>query len=136
MSIVRKIKRALRGEVDARTATLEVWRRTRVTLDQKRERAELGRPHKITLRPPFANLSPTELLHHFRTRSEPRFFSGFNCSPGIAEQQRRLFPAETQELLATAEQIVADHSWSLMGLGRKSFGTDIDWNRDPVSGVV
>lgn len=137
MNIVRKIKRALRGEVDARTATLEVLRRTRATLEQKRERSKVGQGTVPTasLCAPFANLSPRELLAHFRNRSEPYFFPGFNRSPSIAGQQRHLFPLETNELLAVAEQIIATHSWSIMGLGTKNFGKDIDWNRDPLSGA-
>ncbi len=137
MSIVRKIKRALRGEVDVKTATLEVLRRTKATLDQNRERKELGRTEtpEVVLSGAFASLSPTELLSHFRTRSEPHFFPGFKNSSRIAELQRGTFPTETDELLTTAEEILTAHSWSILGLGTIDFGVDIDWNRDPVSGA-
>ena len=41
MSLVGKMKRALRGEVDARTRARETLRRSRVALQQRRERAML-----------------------------------------------------------------------------------------------
>src|SRR2546423_10265959 len=42
MSITRKIKRALRGEVGLRAALLEAGRRGGVALRRRRERASLG----------------------------------------------------------------------------------------------
>lgn len=90
MGITRKIKRALRGEVSARAASLEAGRRVGVALRRRRERAMLGklvddhgaRPsarasRAARLAPDFARLSGPELLAHFRTRETPRFFAGF-----------------------------------------------------------
>jgi Heparinase II/III-like protein/Heparinase II/III N-terminus len=91
LSITRKIKRALRGEVSARAASLEAGRRVGVALRRRRERAMLGKlvdenstrsparaPHAARLAPDFARLSGDELLAHFRTRETPRFFAGFD----------------------------------------------------------
>ncbi|HKO99721.1 MAG TPA: alginate lyase family protein [Pyrinomonadaceae bacterium] len=137
MSIVRKIKRALRGEVDAKTAALEVWRRSNVTLAQKRERARLalGGVSDAHLSPAFASMPKAELVNHFRKRTDPHFLAGF-ASSNIGAQQRILFAGEIEELLLEAAQIVDEHSWSILGLGKKHFGTDIEWNLDPVSGVL
>ncbi len=136
MSIVRKIKRAVRGEVDAKTAALEVLRRSRVALSQRSERAkvEQGQKQAARLREPFANMAPAELLDHFRNRTQPHFLPGF---AGAKDQTKNLrgFPRETDELLASAKQIITGHKWPIMGLGDKNFGDPIDWLRDPVSGA-
>jgi hypothetical protein len=135
MSIVRKIKRAVRGEVDAKTAALEVLRRSRVALAQKRERATLhrGEAQVARLRPPFASMGAAELAEHFRSRSGPRFLPGSSRDKSESENSKR-FP-ESVALLARAERILAEHAWPLLGLGDKSFGDPIDWLRDPLSGA-
>lgn len=104
---------------------------------QRRERATLqqGQPYQTNLSPSYARMSAGELLNHFRGRSEQRFLPGFNGSPEISDQQRLLFPGETAELLDLSDSILADHAWSIMGLGKKQFGAEIDWNHDPVSGI-
>lgn len=133
MSIVRKIKRMLRGEVAATTAARELLRRSRVRLNRKRERARLSKWQERTaqLQPEFAKLPGAELLKHFRNRSVPAFFPGFSLKVG--EQQESLFPAETKKLITQANKIVDDHIWSLLGLGERSFGEQVDWHLDPVS---
>jgi Heparinase II/III-like protein/Heparinase II/III N-terminus len=91
MSITRKIKRALRGEVSARAASLEAGRRVGVALRRRRERAMLGgsveehgtrdasrASRAARLAPDFARMTGAELLAHFRTRETPRFFAGFD----------------------------------------------------------
>jgi Heparinase II/III-like protein/Heparinase II/III N-terminus len=91
LSITRKIKRALRGEVSARAASLEAGRRLGVALRRRRERAMLGKlvdenstralaraSRPARLAPDFERLSGDELLAHFRTRETPRFFAGFD----------------------------------------------------------
>jgi hypothetical protein len=90
MSITRKIKRALRGEVGARAALLEAGRRGLVALRRRGERAALGgrSPEAggalpgARLAPGFARMSGAELLEHFRTRERPRFFAGFEEAEG------------------------------------------------------
>jgi hypothetical protein len=139
MSLVRKMKRALRGEVDARTVAREALRRSRVALQQRRERAMLdeldARPAR--LRAEFTRLSATELLAHFRARAAPKFLPGFNADTldATAGLQRELFPFETEKLLERAARIAGEHRWSVLGYGEKSFG-EIDWRRDPLSGEV
>jgi hypothetical protein len=52
MGTLRKIKRALRGEIDPTTAALEVLRRTRASWQQRKERATLDREDPLNLRSP------------------------------------------------------------------------------------
>lgn len=140
MSLVGKMKRALRGEVDARTVALEALRRGGVALRQRREREMLdelnARPAR--LRKEFARLSSPELLAHFKERNAPKFFPGFAASnlDATADLQRSLFPVETEELLELSARITKEHRWSVLGYGEKTFGDEINWQRDPVSESV
>jgi hypothetical protein len=142
MSTVAKIKRMLRGEVDARTAALETMRRLRRALELRRERAQLSQLERqpARLRAELASASPTELLAHFRSRNllkeSPEFFPGFAGSAKVtADLQRELFPIETAQLLTQAARIADEHCWPLLGFGEKCFGVEeIKWCRDPLSG--
>jgi hypothetical protein len=131
MSIFRKFKRALRGEVSPHKALLEVGRRSYSAISRRKERARLEQQAKqpARLTPEFARLSSSGLLSHFRER-DPNFFPGFEPSPllGILPVEP---PADTAALAAAAEQIVTSHSWPLLGLGEHLF---VDWHRDPLSG--
>jgi hypothetical protein len=135
MSVIHKLRRALRGEVDALTLALEAVRRSRAAREQRRERASL---EKLAQAPPrlhadFASLSPSELLNHFRSRNEPRFLPGFDSISQTANLQRHLFPSETAQLIETAARITDEHCWSLLGYGEKCFGERIEYSRDPLS---
>ncbi|HYY96514.1 MAG TPA: hypothetical protein VE713_18560, partial [Pyrinomonadaceae bacterium] len=161
MSITRKIKRALRGEVSARAASLEAGRRVGVALRRRRERAMLGKladehgAHAPTrasraarLAPDFERLSGAELLAHFRTRETPRFFEGFDeaaresLAPLARESVASLTDASvsvlTEEgvaaLVEEAREVLA-HRWPLLGYGTLDFGEEVDWLRDPASGA-
>ena len=133
MSIVRKIRCTLRGEVAPTAAARELLRRSRVRLDRRRERARLGKlqDRAARLRGAFAAMTGAELLAHFRTRSQPAFLKGFSIDVGPL--QPKLFPEATQQLLIQAERIVNDHSWPLLGIGETNFGEQIDWHLDPLS---
>ena len=124
---------ALRGEVTLRDAALEALRRGRVALGRRRERARLkrtaGAPRPARLLPEFAALTPSQLLEHFRTRAAPRFFPGFEEAGGGASAEG------FEELKRAAEEIVARRRWPLLGFGSLEFSGDVDWLRDPVSGV-
>ncbi|MBV9958199.1 MAG: alginate lyase family protein [Acidobacteria bacterium] len=139
MSIIGKAKRALRGEVDARTVALEAWRRSRVRLSQRRERASLASLNEkpAHLLPEFARLSTAELLEHFRTRTSPKFFPGFEVSLlTLGELQQKHFPFETAQLIESAARITEEHRWPLLGYGERDFGAAIEWRRDLVSGEL
>jgi hypothetical protein len=142
MSIFSKIKRMLRGEVDARTAVQEAMRRLRGAQALRRERAQLDELNRqpARLNAEFAHLSPVELLAHFRSRNllkgSPEFFPGFaGAAKATAQVQRELFPNETAQLLSEAARIADEHCWTLLGFGEKCFGVeDVNWCRDPLSG--
>ncbi len=140
MSLVRKMKRALRGEVDARAIARETLRRSRAALQRRRERARLdeldARPARLHAE--FARLSTLELLAHFRSRSAPKFLPGFAAGAlgETARLQHSLFPIETEQLLERATRIRDEHRWTVLGYGEKDFGEKINWQRDPLSGEV
>jgi hypothetical protein len=140
MTIARRIKHAFRGRVSPRAALFEIGRRGYVALRsryelsvQTFEGAGVGR---VCLASEFANLPTPKLLEHFRFRSTPRFFSGFEVPrERLPELQRQEFPVATAALLDRARSIVTDHRWPLLGFGELRFGEKIDWLRDPVSGA-
>lgn len=117
-AIIPRIRRALRGEVDATTIAREAIRRTRASFRQRRERAELDdlntRPARLL--PRYAKLSPGELVAHFRDRASARFFRGFYRSfePDV--------PGYSIKLKSTA----ADPGNI----------ANFEWNRDPLSGAL
>lgn len=123
MAVLDKIKRALRGEVELSTAAREAWRRGRVSLNRRNERAHLNDDEPLALTHGFARVNADELLAHFQGTREAKFFSG-------------LIPSATPEVIASAERIVNDYSWPLLGFGEQSFGKEIEWRRDPLSGYV
>jgi hypothetical protein len=139
LSFISKFRRLLRGELSARTAALETMRRIRGLLARRRERVRLSEldRQRVRLRTEFARMSAPELLAHFRSRKSPEFFPGFAAArQETAELQKRLFPDETRRLIDRAARITNQHCWPLLGLGEKCFGVEeINWHRDPLSGV-
>ncbi len=117
---------------------LEAFRRGRSRVNGRRERAILEElaAQPARLRSEFQNLSPSELLKHFRERETPAFLPGFEAADFTAGLQRELFPEETAYLLESARVIATEHRWPLLGLGQKDFGQPINWHRDPLSGRV
>jgi len=128
-------RRLRRGNVSARAIALETQRRIRVALARRGERASLTAlnetPAQLTEQ--FTRLSSPDLLDHFRSRTSPRFFPGFETeSLWTAEIISSLFVAT---LLLPARGII-EHRWPLLGFGEKDFGRDINWHRDPLSGRI
>ena len=109
MGIVRKIKRAVRGEVKPKTIVLEAWRRTRVSRQARHERNNLDR---LNSEAPKLRLAKTaDLLTHFRSRTAPHFFTGFSTS-ALAKLHRELFPGNR----STPEHSSADARHAFLGL--------------------
>src|SRR3954468_9823074 len=138
MKLISKTKRVLRGDVTARTAASEALRRVNAKLAERRERASLAELNQrpARLREEFARIRAADLLAHFRSRTRPKFFPGIDDSKRAADLQQQLFPDQTAKLLSSAERIATQHSWHLLGFGEKCFGAEeIDWNRDPLSGI-
>ncbi len=122
MGVLKKIKRAVRGEVKLTTVAREAVRRSRVSFQSRKERAGLDGNEPLLLLPAFARISADELLAHFRGTRAAKFFDGF-------------LKHETVDI-ASADRIVDHHSWPLLGFGEKCFGKDIEWTRDPLSNYV
>ncbi len=140
MTLARKIKHAFRGRVSPRAALLEIGRRGCVALRSRYELSvqtfEGGGVGRGCVAAEFAKLPTAKLLDHFRFRSTPRFFSGFEVPrERLPELQRQEFPVATAALLDRASSIMTDHRWPLLGFGELRFGEEIDWLRDPVSGA-
>src|SRR6266496_4334185 len=136
MKIVSTARRMLRGDVSAHTAALEAMRRLRVLAARRRERAELAEltQQPARLREEFARIRAEDLLAHFRSRAQPKFFPGFQDATATAQAQRQIFPDETVRLLSQANHLAEEHCWPLLGFGQKCFGREeIRWNRDPLS---
>ena len=126
MVLLNKIKRAVRGEVKLTTVALEALRRSRVSLQQRKERENLDRKQVLSLAPSFARMHADELLSHFRRGRDAKF----------SELHHKLFPSETSDVIASANRIVDDHCWPLLGFDEKCFGKEIQWRRDPLSNYV
>ena len=137
--LLSKLRRVLRGEVHVSTVAREAWRRSRVALQQRHERATLDQFDKrpARLHRDFARLSASALLHHFRKRATPQFLPGFDApADEIAELQQSLFPLETAQLIESAARIARGHRWPLLAYGERDFGDPIEWRRDIVSGEI
>ena len=123
MAVLSKIKRAVRGEVKLTTAAREAWRRSFDSLHRRQERARLNHDEPLALAPKYARRNTDELLAHFQGPREAKFLTGF-------------FENETADLITSADRIVNDHAWPLLGFGEQSFGKQIEWRRDPLSKYV
>lgn len=140
MSRTRKIKNAFRGQISLPAAVLEIGRRGRADLKGRYERLmrsfEKNSSDSVHLRSEFAGTGITELLEHFRTRATPKFFDGFLRTPQVlADLHTEYFPAQKERVIKNARRIVDQHRWSLLGYGELTFGAEIDWLREPVSGA-
>jgi hypothetical protein len=134
MPVLNKIKRALRGEVKLTTAAREAWRRGFESLEQRRERVKVL---NYTKKPAdlWQRQSPEKSLRHFRGNRDVEFFRGFSERASV-DFYRRQFPTQTAELIASANRILDEHCWPLLGFGERCFGAEIEWRRDPLSGYV
>jgi hypothetical protein len=136
---VSPLKRGVRGVLGGRIsfahAIREGFRRGRVAVTQRRERAMLDQlaSQPTHLRRELQDLSSSDLLKHFRERTAPAFFPGFELADSACAWQRKLFPDETKRLIESAWLITREHRWPLLGFGEKEFGQPIDWQRDPLS---
>jgi hypothetical protein len=137
-TLTKGVRGVLRGRIGFAGATREAFRRGRAAVSRRRERAMLDEFASQTarLRTEYQRLSSSDLLRHFRERSTPAFFLGFEASDFIASQQRNLFPDETERLIKSAKLITKEHRWPLLGFGEKDFSHPINWHRDPLSGRI
>lgn len=137
MAVLKKIKRAMRGDVKLTTLAREVLRRRRASVEQRKERALVAKDanEPPVFYSPYSRMSADELLRHFTGEREGKFLEGFRHR-GNGDLHRQFFPAQTDELLLSADRIVDERSWPLLGFGEESFGKEIEWTRDPLSRFV
>jgi hypothetical protein len=83
----------------------------------------------------FESFSPAQFLQHFRSRSEPRFFTAFSNKVTTIEELRQRWPSSESEIVAEAELILQGR-FSLLGFRDLSFGNPIDWHLEPNSGKL
>jgi hypothetical protein len=90
MTLLKKLQRALRGEVRLTTAAREALRRSRVATLTRHERASLDQDQPLSLAPAFARLSNTDLLNHFQQKTPIQFFwFGNPCLSVVVNEWRR-----------------------------------------------
>ena len=77
--------------------------------------------------------SARELLEHFQTRSEPKFFSSFADRETTVFEFKRRWPGVEKGIVEKADRLVAGR-FDLLGLRDLDFGEPIDWQLEPVSG--
>jgi len=73
MSVLTKIKRAVRGDVKLTTVVREALRRSRASLQQRKERASLDENKPLAFRRPFDRMSPEqrrEAMREYRRLQE------------------------------------------------------------------
>ncbi len=136
MTAIQKLKRMLRGKVNARTVALETVRRARAAQARRRERSRLAQLNvePARLLKQFSEMLPADLLKHFQSRSQPAFFPGIIDGPATAQKQKLEWPDLAEELIDTAQTITVQHSWSLLGLDNRGFGAEeVQWQVDPSS---
>jgi len=73
------------------------------------------------------------ILEHFRSRSTPRFFAGFNDRTVTVAELRHRLPQAGPEVIAAADRILQGQ-FDLLGLRGLNFGAPIDWHLEPTSG--
>jgi hypothetical protein len=77
--------------------------------------------------------SARELLEHFQTRSEPKFFSSFADRETTLWEFKQRWPDAEKQIVAKANRIVAG-KFDLLGLRDLDFGDPINWQLEPLSG--
>ena len=122
MAVLKKIKRAIRGEVKLTTVAREVLRRIFDLVHERMERSGSFDNEPLALNNPCARMSENELLAYFQGTRQVKFFDAF--------------PPASSETIASANRIVDEHCWPLLGFGERCFGHPIQWTRDPLSNYV
>lgn len=73
------------------------------------------------------------LLEHFRARTTPRFFAGFQNRETTVAAFKARWPATAQQLIDKANRI-CDGGFDLLGYKNLNFGDPIDWQFEPLTG--
>jgi hypothetical protein len=129
MSLATKFRTIFRGDVSFRVLVGEALRRRKMSARRAVERRDIDQigAAPARLRPEYTEMSPAELLAHFRTRC-----NAFFGDQDITGFLQKLFPTETAKLISDADRIVNESKWPLAGFGTLEFKGDNCWRRDPL----
>ena len=123
MTVVNKLRRALRGEVNLLTAAREVLRRSHAAALNRRERAAVGHERGLELKREFSKINPAELLAHFRDEkrrgSAAELLGHFRNKTPITSFYSARFASDSDSNPLVSDVHVVDSS---------------GWRRDPRSG--
>ena len=89
MSLLKKIKRAARGDVKLTTLAREALRRSRAAREERKERASLDENKPLRFWRPWDRMSSDELLAYFKGPREAKFFD-WPVTPEIAGIEQSL----------------------------------------------
>ena len=79
------------------------------------------------------NLDSKLLLQHFRSRTQPQFFSSFAAREKVVAALSRFWPDRDGDFLKLCDDAVAG-KFNLLGLTGCYFGNPIDWHLEPIAG--
>ncbi|HEX4900851.1 MAG TPA: alginate lyase family protein, partial [Pyrinomonadaceae bacterium] len=74
-----------------------------------------------------------EYLEHFRSRTRPAFFAGFDNREATSRVLNSRWPLFAADLVKRADRIT-EGRFDLLGLEQLSFGNPIDWHLEPIAG--
>jgi hypothetical protein len=77
--------------------------------------------------------STSDLVEHFRSRTQPVFFGAFHHPKMTIAEFQKHWPESATEIVERANQIVRG-SFDLLGFRDLSFGTPPDWHLEPIAG--
>jgi hypothetical protein len=72
------------------------------------------------------------LLDHFRSRTRPKFFAGFDEKERTIQELRAGWPGEALLTIERANQVL-EGRFDLLGFADLSFGDEIDWHFEPIT---
>jgi hypothetical protein len=135
--MTKGVRGVFSGRVSFAQATREAFRRGRAAVKSRRERAMLDelRDQPARLTAEFQRLSAADLLNHFRNRTSPKFFPGFETE-NLWSLSTGKVSSPFLLVQALAARPIIEHRWELLGFGEKDFGQTINWHRDPLSGRI
>lgn len=79
-------------------------------------------------------VTPESIWYHFYTNADSHFYASMHDHDSSARAFRAAFPASAEHFVRSAESILGGHI-DLLGFKDVYIGTEIEWHREPVSGV-
>jgi hypothetical protein len=86
------------------------------------------------LESPHRKFAPADLLSHFRSRTDPCSFGGFEDRAATCNEIRNRFGSPYTDVVVSRADGILSGRFDLLGFRGLSFGDPIDWQLDPVHG--